>query len=49
MPVGADHDVLEHRQVREEAEALQRAGDAEPGELAWVVPGQGLALKGKPA
>ena len=32
--VGADHDVLEHGHPVEEADALQRAGDAEAGEVA---------------
>ena len=33
VALGADHHVLEHGQPGEQPDALQRAGDAEPGEL----------------
>ena len=43
VPVGADHDVLQHGHPVEEAEALQGARDAEPGELVRAQAGQLVA------
>ena len=32
LAVGTDHDVLEHRQPREEGQVLERPGDPQPGD-----------------
>ena len=38
--VGADHDVVQRGHVGEQADVLERAGDAEPGDLVGPAPGE---------
>jgi hypothetical protein len=40
VPGRAGHDVLQHGQAAEQADALQRAGDAEGGQLVRAQPGE---------
>ena len=43
--VGADHHVLERSHLAEEPDVLERAGDAESGDLVPLEPGEGLAVE----
>src|ERR1700730_18633380 len=39
------HDIVEHRHAAEERDVLERAGDAEHGDLRWAGAGDVLALE----